>query len=33
MYINIAKKQFGNAVSVPAVYYIAKELLRNFTNH
>jgi DNA (cytosine-5)-methyltransferase 1 len=25
---NIAKKQFGNAVSVPAVYHIAKELVK-----
>nr|WP_228371732.1 DNA cytosine methyltransferase [Trichormus azollae] len=24
----IPKKQFGNAVTVPVVYYVAKELLR-----
>ncbi len=28
---NIAKKQFGNAVAVPAVYYIAKNLVEIFS--
>ncbi|WP_246844116.1 DNA cytosine methyltransferase [Hydrocoleum sp. CS-953] len=26
---NIAKKQFGNAVSIPVVYYLAKSLIRS----